>query len=83
VSLFAIPPKVSRRGRSKALVPYGLVCPHGHGPLVRFSETQPALFVHGGYGAAQQTIWHACLASRCGYSVTSEVSEINPRPFWA
>ena len=77
--LFPVP-DVARPARGCTdLVPFGLNCPHGHGPLVPYQECQPALFVHGGYGAARQTTWHQCPLWECRFSVTTEIIEINPR----
>ena len=49
------------------------------GLVVRLDPvTQPALFYHGGYGAAEEVTVDVCLA--CGRSAVSSVSSRNPRP---
>lgn len=48
------------------------------GTVVRLDPvTQPALFYHGGYGAAEEITIDICLA--CGRSNVSQVSTRNPR----
>lgn len=47
-------------------------------PLVTMpSAIQPALFLHGGYGAAEQSVRKVC--PRCGWTMTVETNSINPR----
>lgn len=82
MSLFEVAPLAPKARTCTDLVPFGLNCPHGHGPLIAYSECQPALFVHGGYGAARQTTWHQCSQPKCRFSVTTEIIEVNPRAFW-
>lgn len=38
---------------------------------------QPALFIHGGYGAAEQSTQETCLG--CGWTRTATTETINPR----
>lgn len=38
---------------------------------------QPALFFHGGYGAAERTTIRVCVA--CGWAGTAHVETLNPR----
>jgi len=61
-------------------VPRGATCPDVHccTPLTRMpSAVQPALFYHGGYGAAVQSIYEVCLS--CGWTRTVETNAVNPR----
>jgi len=70
----------SYRG-SRSLVPFTGPRPCYHcnaGQVVRLDPvTQPALFYHGGYGAAEETTIDVCLA--CGRVHTASVSTRNPR----
>lgn len=51
-------------------------CSMGH--LIRLDPvTQPALFYHGGYGAATETTIDVCLA--CGAVRTAAIKTRNPR----
>ncbi len=48
------------------------------GEIIRLGPfTQPALFVHGGYGAAAQQVIDVCLA--CGRVTVTQQDSINPR----
>lgn len=56
------------------------VCPRATcgAPLVTCRPAvQPALFFHGGYGAAQRVVNELCGA--CGWSRTATVESVNPR----
>ena len=48
------------------------------GVLVRLEpHTQPALFIHGGYGAAERMTYDLCLA--CRHVSIVQVETLNPR----
>lgn len=67
-----------RSGR--ALVPLSHArCPDCGSRLVAFTSWQPALFIHGDYGATVMTEREQCLA--CGWALRPTVQEVNPRPF--
>lgn len=40
---------------------------------------QPALFVHGGYGATERTTLAICSAPGCWWWRTTDITEVNPR----
>lgn len=52
------------------------LCPSCGEVLEQFVSEQPALFVHGGYGATERTRMQRCPG--CGWEVRSEVSEVRP-----
>ena len=48
------------------------------GEVIRLGPfTQPALFIHGGYGAAERRSVDVCFA--CGRVAVAQVDSINPR----
>lgn len=51
-------------------------CPDCGEPLRRIEVNQPALFIHGGYGHGDQTIYASC---PCGWSIQRERNATNPR----
>lgn len=61
-----------------ALVPLDPdVCPNDGTTLVPDGMDEPALFLHGGYGATRRTVVLTC--PTCSWGITREVSEISPR----
>ena len=66
---------------SRMLVPYQehRVCTRCLvGEVIRIGPfTQPALFLHGGYGAAERRVIDVCLA--CGRVTVAQVDSVNPR----
>jgi hypothetical protein len=66
---------------SLAVVPYEGTrnCPRcSHGLLMRLApHVQPALFYHGGYGAAERLTYDLCLA--CGHVSVVQTETLNPR----
>lgn len=84
--LFDLAPKARWTG-SRSLVPLDpAACPSCAGLTTTVTVAEPPLFRHGGYGAVRQTTSRVCLAtvagtSRCGWRVTTDVSEVNPRAF--
>jgi hypothetical protein len=40
---------------------------------------QPALFIHGGYGATERTTIRLCTIHDCGWTMVVHVQEVNPR----
>lgn len=78
--LFDTGPRTARRRGTTALVPAPARCPHPTcaQPLLRLpAAIQPALFIHGGYGAAELTTRDLC--TTCGYLRTATTETINPR----
>lgn len=51
------------------------VCPDCGEPLDTHTVDQPALFIHGGYGATERTVLASC---RCGWFLQREQSEVRP-----
>lgn len=77
-TLFDTPTRARTRRGTVAIVPRPAACPTCHHPLVRLpTATQPALFIHGGYGAAQRTTRDLCTA--CGWTRTAAIDTVNPR----
>jgi hypothetical protein len=66
-----------RRHRHGALavIPPG-TCPACGQPTDTLVIGQPALFLHGGYGATRTTTTRHC---RCGWTLVTDVTETNPR----
>lgn len=52
-------------------------CPTCAGPVVTQVVTEPALFIHGGYGASRRTTVEICFDCRTARLL--EVTEVNPR----
>lgn len=52
-------------------------CPRCGSTISERTVSQDALVRHGGHGATQATTTRRC---RCGWSMTSEVSEVRPPP---
>lgn len=52
-------------------------CPDCDGIVVTQVIMEPALFIHGGYGATRKTTVSICFG--CGYSHVGEISEVSPR----
>lgn len=52
------------------------VCPECDGQTRSRTVEQPALLRHGGHGATERTTTRSC---PCGWSITSEISEVSPR----
>lgn len=79
-ALFDTGPTAARWRGTTALVPTPPRCPRPtcRQPLVRLpGATQPALFIHGGYGAAQQH--HRDLCTACGHVRHAATRTLNPR----
>lgn len=53
------------------------VCPNDGTPLRADGMDEPALFLHGGYGATRRTVVLTC--PTCAWGITREVGEISPR----
>lgn len=67
-----------RKGTTKALVPVDRTnCPTCKASIDIEHVGQPALFLHGGYGATQRTSRVHC--SECGWSLVVAVDETSPR----
>lgn len=68
-----------RRHRGGVLVPIDpLRCPACGSSVVECDVVhEPALFLHGGYGATRSTTTRRC--HPCGWSLVVDVTETNPR----
>lgn len=53
-------------------------CPACGAPLIQSTVDQPALFVHGGYGATRRTTWAICVSADCRWSHERVIEEIRP-----
>lgn len=51
-------------------------CPNCATPLVERTTKQPALFLHGGYGATEMVVVAHC--EICGFQLMRERSEVRP-----
>lgn len=51
-------------------------CPDCDTGLGVYQVDQPALFIHGGYGASVRTILRSC--PRCGWQLIAERGEVRP-----
>jgi hypothetical protein len=49
------------------------------GEITTFGVGQPALFIHGGYGATERTTIRLCTTHDCSWSMVVHVQEVNPR----
>ena len=75
VELFNVEPRTRWEG-TRAIVPtYGAPC-HRCGTSYRIRYVQPALFFHGGYGAAEERATTYC---ECGLLSFTRLSLKNPR----
>jgi hypothetical protein len=85
-ALFPLAPKPRWTG-SRALVPLDpAACPSCAGMVTTVTVAEPPLFRHAGYGGVRETTSRVCVASlrrasRCGWGVTTRVSEVNPRAY--
>lgn len=53
-------------------------CPDCGGRLATQTVAQPALFIHGGYGATRTTTWRVCINGRCRWSHERVIEETRP-----
>ena len=64
---------------SNALVPLDPTsCPLCGHRVVELSFDEPALIRGGGYGATRRTTVAVCMAERCRWHVTRNVTEVRP-----
>lgn len=74
--LFEVAAKERWRGsRALVVVPRGC-CPRCLQAPQEITQTELALFRHGGYGAARASTWLHCA---CGWELLVRVVEVNPR----
>lgn len=72
--------RARRRGTTKALALIDRTrCPSCGSPTTEAVTLEPALFYFGGYGATRSTTSTACTGQHCTWSLTTEVTEVNPR----
>jgi hypothetical protein len=85
-ALFPLAP-VPRWTGSRALVPLDrTACPSCAGLTTTVTVAEPTLFRHAGHGAVRETTSRVCVSSlrreaRCGWGITTDVSEVNPRAY--
>lgn len=53
-------------------------CPECGTPLIAASIHQPALFIHGGYGATKKITWALCPNKECRWSLEHVIEEVRP-----
>jgi len=56
------------------------VCPECQAPATDVTYDEPALFIHGGYGATRRTVVRHCRRF-CGWAVERERVERSPRAY--
>lgn len=77
--LFDVDARPRRRGTSTELVPVERDrCLDCGGTLHTVTADEPALFRHGGYGATRTSHTVIC-AALCGWALTVDTTETNPR----
>lgn len=77
--LFDLEPRARRHLAGNLPVPFDrAACPACGAGTVTVGMVEQALFRHGGYGADRVTARRLCRAV-CGWALTTEVGEANPR----
>lgn len=77
-ALFQTAPEARRRRRSRVLALRDPGCPECGHSLAEHTVDQPALLVHGGYGATRRTTWSICANRDCRYAHQRAVDEVRP-----
>ena len=76
--LFEFLERAERWTGGKALAIREPGCPECGTPLIAASIAQPALFIHGGYGATRKITWAVCPNGECRWTLEHTIEEIKP-----